>query len=46
VSGVQVWKEAGDCANGDACNAFACGVHDTGKVTLGMRTATAPGACE
>jgi len=46
VSDVQVCKEAGDCANGEACHAYSCGVRDTGKVTLGMCTDTAPGACE
>jgi hypothetical protein len=45
AGGIQVCKEPGDCANGEVCHAFACGF-DTGNVTLGLCTATAPGPCE
>jgi hypothetical protein len=43
---IQVCKEAGDCENGDSCHAFVCGGFDTGNVTLGLCTATAPEFCE
>ena len=46
VSEAEVCGEAGDCANGEACQAFSCGAYDTGRVTLGLCTATAPEVCE
>ena len=43
---VQVCSEPGDCDNGDSCHTFLCGALDTGNVTLGLCTATAPEFCE
>ncbi len=43
---VQVCREANDCDNGDSCHTFVCGGFDTGNVTLGLCTATAPEFCE
>lgn len=41
MGGDQVCKEAGDCANGEPCRVFTCGL-----VAFGLCTAVPPVFCE